>query len=97
MNMVDRKMTEIATMDVEPKVENVIIMVIYDIVQSCPFVEMTDATLESIKDNILKECGSHISDLTLDPIPREGVIRTKFKIAGKTMDVCYRPRPRMGV
>ena len=89
MNMVDCKMTEFALMGVEPKVENAIILVINDIVKSYAFMRMTDATLESIGDDILKECGSHISDLTLKPSTRIGMIRTMFRIAGRTIRVDY--------
>ena len=89
MNMVDRKMTEFALMGVEPKVENAIVMVMNDIVKSYAFMRMTDATLESIGDDILKECGSHISDLTLKPSTHIGLIRTTFRIAGRTIRVDY--------
>ena len=89
MNMVARKTTEFASMGVEPKVENAIVMVMNDIVKSYAFMRMTAATLESIGDDILKECGSQISDLTLKPSTRIGMIRTMFRIAGRTIRVDY--------
>ena len=89
MNRVDLKMTEFALMGVEPKVENAIVVVMNDIIKSYAFRRMTDATLESIRDDILEECGSHISDRTLKPSTHIGLIRTTFRIAGRTIRVDY--------
>lgn len=89
MNMVDRKMEEIATMDAEPRFENGIIIVIYDVIKSYTFRKMTDTTLESLKNDILEDCGSYISDLVLKLTTRDGneVIQAMFKMAGGTMEV----------
>lgn len=92
MSMVDGKMEESRMVGLEPNIENAVIQVVYDIVKSHAFWKMTDVTLESIKDNILKECGSHISDLALEPIACEGVIEIMFKMAERTICVkCFSP------
>ena len=85
MSLVDIKMAEFNMMGLEPNIENAVILAIYDIVKSFKFMQMTDATLETITSAIIEECGSYISDLTLKPIACESTIEVMFKMDGRTI------------